>query len=116
MIWKVVRFVDDRIHLQQAAGASKDGYNKFYKHKLAQIHGLHSYSGSKADREYWAQNTRDAEKDILKIKTHEKLLTGFSSNRAPSRNENCSAAQDRNSCGGPPRSRHSKCQRQLYKK
>ena len=28
-IWKVERFVDDRIHLQQAAGATKVGYNVF---------------------------------------------------------------------------------------
>ena len=86
--------MDDRIHLQQAAGATKVGYNAFYKHELAQIHGLHNYSGSKADREYWAQNTREAKKDILKIKSHEKQLAGVSSNRAPSRNGNGSAAQD----------------------
>ena len=108
--------MDDRIHLQQAAGATKVGYNSFYKHELAQINGVHNFSGSKADREYWAQNTRDAEKDILKIKTHEKLLAGFSSNRAPLRNENGSAAQDGNSSGGLPRSRRNKCQHQLYKK
>ena len=77
---------------------------------------MHNFSGSKADREYWAQNTRDAEKDILKIKTHEKLLAGFSSNRAPSRNENGSAAQNGNSSRGPARSRRNKRQRQLYKK
>ena len=97
MIWKVVRFVDDRIHLQQAAGATKVGYNAFYEHELAQINGVHHFSGSKADREYWSQNTRDAEKDIIKIKAHEKLLAGMPSGKAPSRNENGSAAQDGNS-------------------
>ena len=81
MIWKIVRFVDDRIHLQQAAGSTKVGYNAFYEHELAQINGAHHFSGSKADREYWSQNTRDAEKDIIKIKSHEKLLAG--SGQAP---------------------------------
>ena len=51
MIWKVVRFVDDRFHLQQAAGNTKVGYNSFYDHKLAQINGLHNYSGTLANRE-----------------------------------------------------------------
>ena len=32
MIWNVVRFVDDRIHLQQAAGTTKVIYNAFYDH------------------------------------------------------------------------------------
>ena len=116
MIWKIVRFVDNRIHLQQASRATKVGYNAFYEHKLAQVNGLHNYSGSKADREYWAQNTREAKKDILKIKSHEKQLAGVSSNRAPSRYENSSAAQDGYPSGGPPKSKHNKRQRQLYKK
>ena len=49
MIWKVVRFVDNRIHLQQAAGNTKVRYNLFYDRKLAQINGLHNYSGTQAD-------------------------------------------------------------------
>ena len=116
MIWKVVRFVDDRIHLQQAAGATKVGYNAFYEHELAQINGVHHFSGSKADREYWSQNTRDAEKDIIKIKAHEKLLAGMPSGKAPSRNENGSAAQDGNSPKVSSTSRRNKKQRLLYKK
>ena len=52
MIWKVVRFVDDRVHLQQAAGNTKVGYNSFYDHKLTQINGMQHYSGTRADREY----------------------------------------------------------------
>ena len=77
---------------------------------------MHNFSGSKADREYWTQNTRDAKKDILKIKAHEKLLAGVPSNRASSRNENSSAAQDGNPSGGLPKSRCNKRQCQLYKK
>ena len=115
MIWKVVLFVDDRIHLQQAAGATKVGYNAFYEHELAQINGVHHFSGSKADREYWTQNTRDAEKDIIKIKAHEKLLAGMPSGKAPSHNENGSSAQDRNSPKVLSTSRRNKKQRLLYK-
>ena len=114
MILKVVRFMDHRIHLQQAAGATKVGYNVFYKHNLAQIHGLHNYSGSKADREYWAQNTREAEKDILKIKSHEKQLLG-SSGRASSRNESSSANQDGSPIGGSAKTKCNKHQCLLYK-
>ena len=116
MIWKVVRFVDDRIHLQQAAGATKVSYNSFYEHELAQINGLHNYSGSKADREYWAQNTREAEKDILKIKSHEKQLAGIYSNRTPSRYENSSTTQDGSSIGDSTKTKRNKRQRMLYKK
>ena len=75
MIWKVVRFVDNCVHLQQAAGTTKVGYNAFYDHKLSQIHGQHNFSGTKADREYWTHDMVDAEKEILKIKAHEKLLS-----------------------------------------
>ena len=114
MIWKVVRFVDNRIHLQQAAGATKVSCSAFYEHKLAQIHGLHNYSGSRADREYWSQDTRDAEKDIIKIKAHEKLL--ISANRVPLRNENSSANQDGSLVGGSAKTKCNKCQRQLYRK
>ena len=94
MIWKVVRFVDDHIHLQQAAGTTKIGYNVYYENKLAQIHGLHNHSGTKADREYWSHDMMDAKKEIIKIKAHEKLLFSGSMNRAPPRNANGSANQD----------------------
>ena len=60
MIWKVLRFVDNRVHLQQAAGTIKVRYIVFYDYKLSQIHGLQDFSGAKADREYWSQDTMDA--------------------------------------------------------
>ena len=116
MIWKVVRFVDDQIHLQQAAGATKVGYNLFYKHELTQNNGVHNFSGSKADREFWSQDTREAKKDILKIKSHEKQLAGVSSNRAPLHNESSSATQDGSSIGCSTKTKRNKCQRQLIKK
>ena len=116
MVWKVVRFVDDRIHLQQAAGATKVGYNAFYEHELAQINGAHHFSGSKADREYWTQNTRDAEKDIIKIKSHEKLLSGNIAGCAPLSSETSSALQDGISQVSSSRAKRNKRQRLAYKK
>merc|ERR1712002_953113 len=50
MIWKVARFVDDCVHMQQAASTTKFGYNAFYDYKLYQINGNQDFSGTKADR------------------------------------------------------------------
>ena len=33
MVWKLARFVDERVHVQQAAGFTKVGYNVFYDYK-----------------------------------------------------------------------------------
>ena len=74
MVWKLARFIDDRIHVQQAAGASSVGYAQFYLYKNTQIFGNDKFSGSKADREYWTHDTLDAEKDILKMQAHQKLV------------------------------------------
>ena len=74
MVWKLARFVDDRIHVQQAAGASSVGYVPFYTYKNYQIFGNEKFSGSKADREYWTHDTLDVEKDILKMQAHQRLL------------------------------------------
>jgi len=35
---------------------------------------LEKFSGSKADREFWTHDTLDAEKDILKMQAHHKLV------------------------------------------
>ena len=110
MIWKVVRFVDDRVHLQQAAGTTKVGYNLFYDHKLAKIHGLHNFSGTKADREFWSLET----KDILKIKAHEKLLGAAS--RAPPLKENNSTAQNGSRDEMSSKTKRNRHQRQMYQK
>merc|ERR1711873_352447 len=74
MVWKLARFIDDRIHVQQAAGASSVGYTQFYLYKNNQIFGNDKFSGSKADREYWTYDTLDVEKDILKMQAHQKLV------------------------------------------
>ena len=94
MVWKLARFVDDRIHVQQAAGASTVGYIPFYNYKNYQIFGNEKFSGSKADREYWTHDTLDVEKDILKMQAHHKLLFQSSSGRAPKGSGSSPAAQN----------------------
>merc|ERR1712112_41308 len=37
MIWKLARFIDDRIHVQEAAGASTVGYTQYYQYKNTQV-------------------------------------------------------------------------------
>merc|ERR1712121_368205 len=86
MVWKLARFVDDRIHVQQAAGASRVGYTQFYEYKNYQTYGNEKFSGSKADREFWTHDTLDVEKDILKMQAHHKLLYQCTSSRTPKGN------------------------------
>ena len=119
MIWKVVRFVDNCVHLQQAAGVTKVGYNVFYDYKLAQINGNQDFSGTKADREYWTHDTMDAEKDILKVKAHEKLLLAGNQARGPWGNANSTAGQNgvpnelssKTKCNRRQRALYNKCRR-----
>ena len=49
---KLQGLVDDHIHLQQAAGTTKVGYNAYYDHKLAHQLGLANYSGIRADKKF----------------------------------------------------------------
>ena len=72
MIGNLHCLVDNHIHLQQAAGTTKVGYCAYYDHNLAQTNGLENYSGTRADKEFFAHNQRDTEKEILRIKAHEK--------------------------------------------
>merc|ERR1711954_502681 len=74
MIWKLARFIDDRIHVQEAAAACSVGYTQFYHYKNTQIFGNERFSGSKADREFWTHDTFDTEKDILKMQAHQRLV------------------------------------------
>merc|ERR1712082_238071 len=94
MIWKIARFIDDRIHVQEAAGASSVGYVPFYLYKNAQIFGNEKFSGSKADREYWTHDTLYVEKDILKMQAHQRLLQQAVLSRAPKGNGSGTAAQN----------------------
>ena len=74
MIWKLARFIDDRIHVQQAAGACSVGYTQYYQYKNTQVFGNERFSGSKADKEFWTHDTFDTEKEILKMQAHHKLV------------------------------------------
>ena len=74
MIWKLARFIDDRIHVQQAAGACSVGYVQYYQYKNTQIFGNERFSGSKADKEFWTHDTFDTEREILKMQAHHKLV------------------------------------------
>ena len=101
--------MDNRVHLQKAAGTTKVGYNAYYDHKLAHVQGLTDFSGSRADKEYWVHDKLDTEKDILKAKAHEKSLASVSQSKAQS-----GSTSTRSTGGdGPPqskskRSRHNK--------
>ena len=45
---------------------------------LAQKKGLTDFSGFRADKEYWVHERQNAEKDILRVKAHEKSLSAIS--------------------------------------
>ena len=60
--------------MQQVAGTIKVVYNAYYDYKLAQSKGLTDFSGSRADKEFWIQDRQESEKDILKLRAHEKSL------------------------------------------
>ena len=99
------------------AGTTKVGYNAYYDHKLAQQLGLANYSGTRADKEFWAHDQTDTEKEILKIKAHEKQLSVVSQNRghqvgAPGNNLD----GEGNPTAQSARSRNNNHCRQLYNK
>ena len=116
MIWKVAQFVDNCVHMQQAAATTKVGYNTFYDYKLYQINGNQDFSGSKADRKYWTHDTMDVEKDILKMKAHEQLLIRGAPARTPQGSGSSAAAQDGNLLQLSAKTKHNRRQRALYNK
>ena len=117
MLGKLQRLVDDHIHLWKAAGTTKGDYNAYYDHKLTQTIGLANYSGTQADKEFWAHGQNDTEKEILRIKAHEKQLSLVSLNKGQSGDASAgSAGGDGNPKSKTARSRHNKCQRELYNK
>ena len=56
MLGKLHCLLDNPVHLQQAAGTTKVGYNAYYDHKLASIQGQANYSGTRDDREFWVHD------------------------------------------------------------
>ena len=81
-VWKLIERLlwhsDRRRHVQQMAGTSKVGYVATYTHIHRKQDGNQSFSGSRTDREYWATERFDVEKEVLKEKAHEKQLAGLS--------------------------------------
>ena len=93
------------------------GYNAYYDHKLAQINGLANYSGTRADKEFWAHDQTDTEKEILRIKAHEKQLSSVSQSKGQSDSATAGSVDgDGNPKSKLVRSRHNKRQRELYNK
>ena len=117
MIWKLARFIDDRIHVQEAAGACSVGYTQFYHYKNTQIFGNERFSGSKADREFWTHDTFDTEKDILKMQAHHKLVSQ-SSGQLPKVYTGSNTARKDNylMVPGPSKTARNRRQRQAYNK
>ena len=116
MVWKLAWFVDDHLHMQQAAGTTKVGYNTFYDYKNYQVHGNQSFSGSKADREFWTHDTLDVEKDILKMQAHQKLILQGNAARAPKGNGSSTAAQNNGLLQLSTKTKRNRRQRALYQK
>merc|ERR1712002_962992 len=118
MVWKLARFVDDRIHVQQAAGASTVGYVPFYNYKNYQIFGNEKFSGSKADREFWTHDTLDVEKDILKMQAHQWLLFQSTSGRTPKGNGSSTATHNNHfrTLQGPSKTKRNRNNRLAYNK
>ena len=56
----------------------------------------------------------DAEKEILRVKAHEKQISTISQSRCLSGNTNSSVDRDGNPIGKPVRTKHNKHQRQMY--
>ena len=121
MISRLLWSVDRKVHVQQMAGTSKAGYVATYQHIQRKTDGNAAFSGSKTDREFWAVERLDVEKEILKEKAHEKQLAGFSSNNSKknsnSRGPNSGPGSSENS--GTPKTgkqKHNAKQRKLYDK
>ena len=108
--------VDDCIHLQQAVRSTKVSYNAYYEFKMASEEGLSNYSGMPAHKKFWAQDQIDTKNKILRQRAHKKSLAAVSSRGKSGGTPAQSSVGD-----GPPaktsaKSRHNKCQRELYKK
>ena len=117
MIGRLHWNVDNKVHIQQMAGTSKAGYVNTYQYIQRKKDGNASFSGSRTDREYWASERLDIEKEILKEKAHEKQLAGISSaasKKSTSRSSNSGPSTSESS--GQPKTgkqKHNSRQRKL---
>ena len=112
--------VDNKVHIQQMAGTSKAGYIPTYQYIQRKQDGNASFSGSRTDREYWAAERLDLEKEILKERAHEKQLAGFSSasskKSASKGSANSSATAESSGAPKTAKQKHNAKQRKLYAK
>ena len=121
MISRLLWSVDRKVHVQQMAGTSKAGYVATYQHIQRKSDGNAAFSGSKTDREFWAVERLDVEKEILKEKAHEKQLAVFSGNNSKnnsnSRGPNSGPGTSGNSGNQKTgKQKHNAKQRKLYNK
>ena len=111
---------DRRRHVQQMAGTSKVGYVTTYQHIHRKLDGNASFSGSRTDREHWATERFDVEKEILREKAHEKQLAGVSGNQSKKKGSKShhtnTGSGTSDSSGGTMtnRQKHNKKQRKIY--
>ena len=113
--------VDNKVHIQQMARTSKAGYIPTYQYIQRKQDGNASFSGSHTDREFWASERLDIEKEILKERAHEKQLAGLSSasSKKSSSRGSASNPETSESSGAPVKTakqKHNAKQRKLYAK
>ena len=119
MISRLLWSVDRKVHVQQMAGTSKAGYVATYQHIQWKEDGNAAFSGSKTDREFWAVERSDVEKEMLKEKSHEKQLAALSGTN--SKGNSVARGQNPNpgTSGGNQKTnkqKHNAKQRKLYNK
>ena len=119
MISRLLWSVDRKVHVQQMAGTSKAGYVATYQHIQRKEDGNAAFSGSKTDREFWAVERSDVEKEMLKEKSHEKQLAALSGTNSKGN----SVARGQNPTSGTSggnqktnKQKHNAKQRKLYNK
>ena len=99
---------------------SKAGYVATYQHIQRKEDGNAAFSGSKTDREFWAVERLDVEKEILKEKSHEKQLAALSGTNSKgnsvARGSNPNPGTSGNSNQKTNKQKHNAKQRKLYNK
>ena len=85
---------------------------------MAQENGLDSFSGQRANKEFWAHDKLKTEQKILKMKAHEKSLLAISEVQNKGRGKPAQTSGNSNGLAAKAsaKSRHNKKQRELYKK
>ena len=120
MIGCLLWTVDNKVHIQQMARTSKAGYVPTYNYIHRKQDGSASFSGSHTDREYWASECLDIEKEILQEKAHDKQLAGLSSAASKkSSSQGSNSGPDTSESSGPPKTskqKHNAKQWKLYTK